>query len=305
MKTPIVTFDTASKEVKTKISKLGKDALAKRFADGKLTSLEEIVVAEYYLLKRESFTQKEIEKFEATQYVDIFFPLEIDVEQVTEEKSPTSKKEKPAVKEVAEVISEIAEDGIILLGKPGKGKSRAMTAEEKATMKVVEIKEPAVPMMKLTEQEFTLFEAIKKIYKGRKEASPTILLSKLSGKFTNLREFKGVLGSLMKKEIISYTKDDLLLENTAMQMILGTLAYKQKAKNEQNFFKKERITVEIDGKKHEKSSFVRMRLRKSNDLTCVELNVELAELGFGKLYHSELQRCKDQLGIVTVKKDQD
>lgn len=267
MKTSVLTFDQVSKEIKTKISKIGKDALVKRFTEGKLTSQEEVVAAAYYLLKRESMTQKEINKIEATLYVDVLIPEVKETIDLSDYKEPLKKTRTL-----------------------GSVKGTEISVTEKLT---------ETPIVKLTAQEFPLFEQIKKAYK--KTGNATMEYTLIDKKYENYREFKGILGSLMKKGIVSYDQDGFTVEKLGLEMIEGQIAYKEKAKNEQNFFKTKRLVIKVEGKEYEKSAFVRMRLRKNNNLTCIELNKELAELGFGKLYHSELQRCKDQLGIVTVK----
>lgn len=166
-------------------------------------------------------------------------------------------------------------------------------------------KKDIAPIIKLTEQESILFDIIRSKTQDQSATGHPgvdLLLADLSPSFKSLREFKGVLGSLKKKAIIDYDQTNLTLCTIGEQMCNGTLPYKQKAKHEQNFFRKTRVVVEIEGKKLEKSAYVRTLLRKSKNITCSELNILLAAAGYAKLYHSELQRCKEQLGIVTDKK---
>lgn len=288
MKTSILTFDQVSKEIKTKISKIGKDALVKRFTEGKLTSQEEVVAASYYLLKRKSMTQKEINKIEALEYVLLFHPLEETPPAPTEEEKVAREKNDKGIADLADYS---AQESTMR----SKGSEKKITDEVKRK----EDKPAAEPVIKLTAQEFPLFERIRKSYLKLK--TDTIEISKFLKKDESVREFKGVLGSLMKKGIVSYTATELTIQQLGLDMIFGNMIYKQKAKNEQNFFTKKRVVINVDGKDYEKSAYVRALLRKNNKITCAELNVKLAEVGFSQLYHSELQRCKNQLGIVTVK----
>lgn len=290
MKTTILTFDQVSKEVKTKISKLGKDALVKKFTEGKLTSQEETAAAVYYILKRESLTQEEVDKILVDQYNE--YVNTIPEEKPAKKLTKAQQKAADAAKEVDTATVEI----------PAKSMAEKLSdAEDKIAdeIKTEEEKPAAEPVIKLTAQEFPLFKQIEKIYKKNESAEIEIAL--LTKKVENIREFKGVLGSLMKKRILTYEGEKMTLLDLGLEMINGTMQYKQKAKNEQNYFVNKRVVVNIDGKDYEKSAYVRFLLRKENKLTCSEINIKLAEVGFSKLYHSELQRCKNQLGIVTVK----
>lgn len=271
MKTTI-TFDNVSKEVRTKISKIGKDQLVKKFQDGKFTTLEEVVAASHYIAKRESMTQREIDKIEATLYVDLFFPTPT---ALTKEEEDAAAKNNQGLKDLKDY------------------------SEQEAALGKKSSKKIETPIIKLTAQEFPLFKKIEKVYKKNKDV--TIKYNAIDKGYESYREFKGVLGSLMKKGIVTYTKETITILELGLDMIEGRMQYKQKAKNEQNYFRNQRLVVEVKGKKFEKSAYVRSQLKKNPHLTCNELNIMLSELGYGKLYHSELQRCKNQLGIVTVK----
>ena len=78
----IKSIDTVSKQVKTKISKIGKDPLFKRLESGKLETKEEVIAALFYSKKR-GFSLKEMD---ATLVQYSFLQEE--------------KKEKPAKKEL-------------------------------------------------------------------------------------------------------------------------------------------------------------------------------------------------------------
>lgn len=300
MNTSIATIEQVSKEVKTKISKLGKEQLVKKFSEGKLTTEEEVVAARFYLLKRESLTEQEIDKIEATQYVDLFFPEGSTETEVTTTTSTFGKHRsemtEEEIKQAEERQKAVREDAKLRKQFPAnvEGSEEFIEANEVIEVKAPKAKkekQPEQPIVKLTEQEFKLFEKIKK----------NSDLAKLQKSYESLREFKGVLGSLGKKQILSYTETTLTILKLGQDMIDGKMPYKKKAKHEQNFFKKQRLVIDIDGKPREKSAYVRMLLQKNNQISCAEINEKLTEIGFPKLYHSELQRCKQQLGIQTIK----
>jgi hypothetical protein len=295
-----ITIDQVSKEVKTKISKLGKEALIKKYLSGLFDSQDQVIGANYYLLKRGT-SEFELEEANQQFYAE-YFETEADIATTTTTTKGSFGKHASQMSE--EEISQ-AEAKRAQIVQSNKDK-RVQEDQSKVNEDVVVVPEPAAkkdkkeltPIIKLTEQESILFEKIKELHdpKNNKQIFHNI--------FTSLREYKGVLGSLRKKNIISYDNDQntLSISETGLQMLDGTLPYKQKTKHEQNFFRKTRVVVEIEGKKLEKSAYVRTLLRKNKNITCSELNILLAAAGYAKLYHSELQRCKEQLGIVTDKK---
>lgn len=303
MENSIVTIDQVSKEIKNAISKLGTPILLKRYQAGDFEG-ERLIAAQFYLEKREALPQQQA----TTQAVFGKHRSEMTEQEIAtaEAKINTVKaknKVQPVLTDTQEVIvknikkgAKIIANVAIEIDKPSLGDK--LTKAEKKIEKIVEQqKAPTQPIMKLTQQEFKLFEIIKVQCEGDNWTQP------FNNPFESLREFKGVLGSLKKKNILSYSNDTLhfTLTNVGIQMIKDQLIYKQKNKHEQNFFKKARKTIVIDGKELEKSAYVRMLLRKNNNTSCSELNETLAKVGFSKLYHSELQRCKAQLGIVTDK----
>lgn len=293
----VTTIDQVSKEVKTKISKLGTASLLNKF-NSSLFEGEELIAAKYYLEKRGAITQ------EADYFND---------EEVVETTTTTTGSFGKHASQMSE--DEINQAEVKRAGIVAENKQKRQQQEQQATAGEEQVQEEVlttkkekkeqVAIIKLTAQESVLFEKIKLKVQDLSHSGHSgqdLLLADLSGSFESLREFKGVLGSLKKKTIINYSDDQLTLCPIGEQMIAGTLLYKQKAKHEQNFFRKTRVVVEIDGKQLEKSAYVRMLLRKNKNTTCSELNVLLSAVGYAKLYHSELQRCKEQLGIVTDKK---
>lgn len=158
------------------------------------------------------------------------------------------------------------------------------------------------PIMKLTNEEFLLFEKIKLIVK--ENLNDKFQIKEIISKDENLKKIKGVLGSLRKKEIIKYNEEIFWInQSIGEEMINGKLPYKRKEKHETNFFRNQRITKEVDGKIYEKSAYVRKLLRDNKRITYKEISEELEKIGFPKLYHSELQRCKAQLGIIKEKEE--
>jgi hypothetical protein len=206
-----------------------------------------------------------------------------------------------------------AEQESLTFVKEKLGSNKKSTKTSKAKVDQVAVskkaaKEIVSPIMKLTKQEFELFELIKDKRTEREQAKVTKIdlidfknFEPQIAHFSSLREFKGVLGSLAKKGLVSYTQGSLSVLKAAKEMINGKMPYKQKDKNEQNFFRKVRVKIEIAGKPLEKSAYVRALLRKNTSLTFIELNKSLETAGFSKLYHSELQRCKRQIGLDTSK----
>lgn len=66
---------------------------------------------------------------------------------------------------------------------------------------------------------------------------------------------------------------------------------KKLPKREKKMYKDE------NGKELTKSMLMRRLVRKTVDLKPKELNEELKRCGFTKAYHSEIQRCRKQMGI--------
>lgn len=291
MKNSITTFEQVSKEVKTKISKIGTLSLLKKFKSGAFEG-EELIAAKHYLIKRGELKEEEPQQYE---------------EHTEEEASQLMK----TGKHVSKMTEEEKKDAVDKLEKK-KSKNKAEVKEEKKEAKskkgekvdqVKKDKKVEDPTIKLTTQEFQLFEDIKRrnLENSKAKTFDQAVLHE-DGKFESLREFKGVLSSLRKKDIVHY-EGDSAVELTALgkDMIKGKMSYKEKSKNERNFFKKERLTKDVDGKEMDKSSYVRALLRKNKNITYSELKDKLTQVGFPKLYHSELQRCREQLGIQSTK----
>lgn len=307
-------IEQVSKEVKARISKIGTATLVKKFTAGEFEVLEERIAAVYYLEKR-GMTSVELKvakqaiiKEAATQGP---CSLGKHSSQMTEQEIVDANARQ---QNKAQEMQQLEQEALTFVKERlGSGKKTAKSSKDKvvsedvsATKKVV--KETTAPIMKLTKQEFELFELIKS-KRSEQEDSGNAKFGLIDFKnfepqiahFSSLREFKGVLGSLAKKGLVSYTQNSLTVLKAAKDMISGKMPYKQKDKNEQNFFKKVRVKIEIAGKPLEKSAYVRALLRKNASLTFVELNQSLETAGFSKLYHSELQRCKGQIGLDTSK----
>lgn len=78
----------------------------------------------------------------------------------------------------------------------------------------------------------------------------------------------------------------------------------EKAKSAKKTGKKEkRIYVAADGKEFTKSALMRRLIRLKNDIKPKELNEQLIDAGFEKAYHSEIQRCRQQMGVFLNKKE--
>lgn len=287
-----LTIDQVSKEVRNAISKIGTTTLLKKYHNGDFEG-QQLIAAEFYLVKREAIKLEDLQSSKTTKTTTTFgkhrsemTPQELQQAEERLEKTKAANKQKAAYS----IEDQTTKPSVVV--ELTKGKS-----SKKAEVKEVVEKQPAQPIMKLTKQESILFELIKEQCKN------DVWVHLFNNPFQSLREYKGILGSLKKKGIISYDNDshEICVQNTGIQMIKGQLPYKEKTKHEQNFFKKARVTIVIEGKELEKSAYVRMLLRKNNHISCAELNETLTKVGFSKLYHSELQRCKSQLGIVSEK----
>lgn len=321
-----VTIDTVSKEVRNKISKLGKDALLKKYVSGLFESHEEIVAARYFILKRGT---SELEIAEADQ---MFYQEALAEPMYTEEEKAqmmstgkhrsemteqeieeaesrqaqiiADNKKKAADKKQADVTAKDS-DNSEKQSKAKSTKSKATTTTDSTTEQSQ--KEQETPSIKLTAHEFKLFELFKvligdDITLTNKGASQEALAEQME--LNSLREFKGILSSLRKKDVVAYLDDqDVMLTQLSVDMLTGKMDYREKDKNERNFFKNERLTQTIDGKSVDKSSYVRSLLRKNKHTTYGELKEALEKAGYPKLYHSELQRCRMQLGIEIKKED--
>lgn len=317
-----VTIETVSKEVKNKISKLGKDALVKKFTEGKLQTIEEVAVAVYYLTQRQSLTTEQIEEVEAKMYVDLFFPDEAEVEykEPTDEECGQRAEFGKHRSQMTESELAAAEDRHNKVVEANKAKSTIESVETQTDIvpekkvkttkeKTVKEKKPEdTPSVKLTGQEFKMFELItaQVVVDNPQLGQSVITQANLAEQIAlgSLREFKGILSSLRKKQVVTYVGDnDIELTQLSVDMINGIMPYREKNKNERNFFKKERLTKMINDKEVDKSSYVRGLLRKNKNISYAEIKEALEKEGYPKLYHSELQRCRVQLGIEVKKQD--
>lgn len=75
-----------------------------------------------------------------------------------------------------------------------------------------------------------------------------------------------------------------------------------KAKKKTGSKKVKKLFTDETGKELTKSMLMRRLIRTNNDIKPKELNEKLIEAGFTKAYHSEIQRCRKQYGIVPGKK---
>lgn len=325
-----VTIDQVSTQVKTKIFKLSKDALVKKFIAGKFETVDEVVSASHYLNQRKSLTETEINRIQTTLYVNIFVEEKqiIDAENAAQPVVPVTINKDLADNELGSRAnfglhrSEMSDEQIVeaedrhnKVVEQNKAKSTIESVETQidpiVTKKVKTTKEKKpidTPTIKLTPQEFKMFELItaQVIVDNPQLKQSIIAQSDLAEQIAlgSLREFKGILSSLRKKSVVTYiTDNDVELTQLSIDMINGTMPYREKNKNERNFFKKERLTQIINDKEVDKSSYVRGLLRKNKNISYAEIKEALEKAGYPKLYHSELQRCRVQLGIEVKKQD--
>lgn len=292
-----ITFEQVSKEVRTKISKIGTASLSKKYQNGEFEG-EELAAAKHYLEKRGVLSEQSTEETE-------MYTEEEKAQLMKTGKHVSKMTEEEKAKAFAELDARKAKNQEKIEAEktaeqPKEEKKPKTTATEKKA-KSAKVEED--PMIKLTAQEFQLFEEIKRRAKDKGKSFAQDVLHE-NGEYASLREFKGILSSLRKKDIIEYEGDQpVKLTTLGSDMVKGKMQYKEKAKNERNFFKKERLMKEINGKSMDKSAYVRSLLRKNKNITYGELKEALNAAGFPKLYHSELQRCREQLGIQTVKSE--
>lgn len=269
----IFNIDQVNVEVRRAISKLGTPALLKKYNQKNFVEKDQIISAHHFLLKR-GVDPQEIKN--ATDfYLEYIFKVSSKEEQVFDAEKEMVKEVKAMI--LKDVNVEEKEEEVVEIKKEKKKKKAK--------------KEKENPIIKLTKNEFKLFEGFRS----------QLNLQQLIGLFDNRKQFKGVLGSLVKKKILTECFENIEIGPVGQQIISNELPYKEKVGYERNFFTKKRVLIEIDGKSFEKSAYVRHLLKKNKHLTCSEADQILSSKGFPKLYYSEFKRCKDQLGIVKIK----
>lgn len=169
-----------------------------------------------------------------------------------------------------------------------KTKKKVNKTEKKETQKEA--------VLKLTEFEFSLFEAIKKADRESFYSHERFL-----DMFETRKQYKGVIGSLSKKKLVLDSREGFSVTEKGLEVMENKHLYRKKVGYEKNDFAKKRVMVNVDGKMFEKSAYVRHLLKKDKYLCCKRADEILQSLGFSKLYYSEFKRCREQLGLKPVK----
>lgn len=102
-----------------------------------------------------------------------------------------------------------------------------------------------------------------------------------------------------EEQTIENTKDPLIEEEA-----LIPVKKEKKAKATKKSSKHEKkIYTDQNGKEMTKSDLMRRLIRLKHSIKPKELNEQLIDAGFEKAYHSEIQRCRQQMGVTPEVKE--
>lgn len=111
--------------------------------------------------------------------------------------------------------------------------------------------------------------------------------------------FIEVAATVIEEQTIETTRDPLIEEEA-----LVPVKKEKKAKIVKKTGKHEKkLYTDPAGKELTKSDLMRRLIRLKNTIKPKELNEQLIDAGFEKAYHSEIQRCRQQMGVTPEVKE--
>ena len=105
----------------------------------------------------------------------------------------------------------------------------------------------------------------------------------------------------LQTQTVETTRDPLIETVEALEPVKPAKEKKPKATKKSGKPEK-KIYIDQNGKEMTKSDLMRRLIRLKHSIKPKELNDQLIDAGFSKAYHSEIQRCREQMGVVAPSK---
>lgn len=278
MNTQKITLEQVSEQVKTRISKLNSTQLLNKYVHFSFKTIEEVLVAQATLKRRGIDTNKQVIEANEQFYNAIVAEniIEVAQSQVEVENEVVEQQATETVKVVDEPVTETVQQ------------NEKQVVEQKSTKKrsSKKQKQDEGEVVKLNGNQFNIIDSL---VKGQQVQYTT----------TNIKVIRGILNSLVKRNLIKYTifEEDLELTQQAYErLVVNKVPYRIKKTYEDNGEPKVDKTVEIDGQRVSKSQYLRRLMRQHKNWEYQDFRDEVLKVGFKCLYPSEYVRCQNQVG---------
>ena len=276
-----ITLEQVSEQVKTRISKLNSTQLLNKYVHFSFKTIEEVLVAQATLKRRGIDTNKQVIEANEQFYNAMIAENTIEVVQLQVENEIAEQQVAEPV-EVAEV-STVNESVVQTVQQNEKQAVEQESTKKRSSKKQ---KQDEGEVVKLNGNQFNIIDSL---VKGQQVKYTT----------TNIKVIRGILNSLVKRNLIKYTifEEDLELTQQAYErLVVNKVPYRIKKTYEDNGEPKVDKTIEIQGQKMSKSQYLRKLMRQHKNWEYQDFRDEILKVGFKCLYPSEYVRCQNQVG---------